>query len=145
MPRAAQPFQAGTLSGNPLVMAAGLAALRELRRADPYEAWEDATAEMGEALREAAERINVGLQFQAVGNMFTIVFSDQPIENYNQARSANAEAFSRFYRRLLRQGVLAAPSPYEACFLSTCHLDERTLAEFRSTLVDCLVACADQR
>jgi glutamate-1-semialdehyde 2,1-aminomutase len=131
-------YQAGTLSGNPLVMAAGLAALRELRRRDPYSDWTAATHALGEDLTAAARRLNVPLQFQSVGGMFTIFFSDSPINRYSDIRRCDAAAYGRFFRAALRKGVLLAPSAFEACFLGVGHLDGIVMRQVRDALISAL-------
>lgn len=123
-------YQAGTLSGNPLAMAAGIAALGILEEEDPY----PRLAEMGEhltsGLREAASSAGVALQVPQVGSMFCLFFSETPVKNYEQAVETQTEHFKTLFRHALDEGIYLPPSPFETCFLSASHGDveiERTL------------------
>ncbi len=120
-------YQAGTLSGNPLVMAAGTATLRELKRLNPYAQWERATTHLGQHLSQLANKHALPIQFQSVGSMFTLFFSDSPVANYAQSRKCDTQAFGRLFRSMLQHGVLLAPSAFEAGFLSTAHLSPAVL------------------
>ncbi|HET7111644.1 MAG TPA: glutamate-1-semialdehyde 2,1-aminomutase, partial [Gemmatimonadales bacterium] len=117
-------YQAGTLSGNPVAMAAGLATLELISEPGVWaraEAWaQDAAAVLeGEALRSG-----VPLTVQRVGTMFTPFFTDAPIRNFSDARGANRVAFARFFHAMLGAGVYLPPSPLEASFSSTVHDDD---------------------
>lgn len=127
-------YQAGTLSGNPVVMAAGRAALEELRHIQPYDAWDQACSILRDAVLAEARQASVPIQFQSVGSMFTIYFSETPVTNYSQARTIDTAAHGRFYRAAMDRGLLLPPSPYEACFLCTSHLAEKTMAELTDAL-----------
>ncbi len=115
-------YQAGTLSGNPVAMAAGLATLQELTRGDFYENLGATTKRVAEGLATRAKAFNIPLRVNYVGGMFGLFFSeDEKIENYAQVTNSNLDRFRLFFHGMLEQGVYLAPSPYEACFVSSAH------------------------
>ena len=116
-------YQAGTLSGNPVAMAAGLAQLRILKSTpEIYENLERRGAMLEKGLREALSGIPV--QVNRVGSLLTVFFTESPVTGYDAARSSDLEQFRRWYLGLLNQGIYAAPSQFEAMFLSNAHTDE---------------------
>lgn len=126
-------YQAGTLSGNPIAMAAGLASLNELSKGDKHQQLSAATEKLAMGLKAAAERNGISLSINYVGAMFGFFFTDskEPITTYEQATACDAEMFKRFFHLMLEEGVYLAPSAYETGFLSTAHTDkeiELTLA-----------------
>ena len=124
-------YQAGTLSGNPLAMAAGAAQLRVLQRDDPYGELERRARRVVDGMVEAARERGLPATGRSVGSMFGFYFHEGPVRDYADAREADAELFGRFHRACLDRGVFFAPSPFEAGFVSTAHDDEvldRTLA-----------------
>ena len=124
-------YQAGTLSGNPLAMAAGLATLRLLDDAQLYRDLEASTAKLLAGLREAAKAAGVPFLTTQVGSMFGLYFTDQPkIETFAQVMRCDAERFKRFFHAMLDRGVYLAPSAFEAGFVSSMHGD----AEIAATL-----------
>jgi len=130
-------YQAGTLSGNPLAMAAGAETLRELARPGSYEKLGALADQLAEGLREAAAEVQIPLCSQSLGGMFGFFFHPGPVQNFEQARQADAACFQRFFRGMLGRGVYLAPSPFEAGFVSLAHrpVDLRaTLAATRATL-----------
>ncbi len=114
-------YQAGTLSGNPLAMAAGIAALQKLRAEQPYDRLEKLGQQARDALLEAAKTKGLPLQVPQTGSMFSIFFADHPVTNYEEATQSDASLFKRFFHECLRRGVYLAPSPFETCFISTAH------------------------
>ncbi len=115
-------YQAGTLSGNPLAVAAGLATLRILRDTPGvYDRLEAATRRLFEGLQDAAEDAGVAVTGHQVGAMFSIFFTDREVWSYADAKSADAEAFGRFFHAMLDRGVYLAPSAFEATFVSAAH------------------------
>lgn len=115
-------YQAGTLSGNPVAMAAGLATLNELEKPGFYEALSATTAELASGLRERAERYGVPLQTGSLGGMFGFVFTDDgPVQRYEQVVKADIDAFRQFFHGMLNRGVYLAPSAFEAGFVSARH------------------------
>ena len=128
-------YQAGTLSGNPLAMAAGLATLRALQR-DPaiYDRLEDYGTRLEAGLREALAGSGVSHTINRVGSMLTVFFTEGPVTAYEDAERTDTAAFKRFFHALLGGGVYWPPSAFEAAFVSTAHADEdleRTLAAVR--------------
>ncbi|MCC5790985.1 MAG: glutamate-1-semialdehyde 2,1-aminomutase [Legionellaceae bacterium] len=115
-------YQAGTLSGNPLAMAAGLATLTLVEEPGFYERLEQTTLAMLAALQEVADHAHIPFKTQALGGMFGFYFSRQePIRNYEDVASCDARQFKQFYHGMLQQGVYFAPSMYEAGFVSSAH------------------------
>jgi len=112
-------YQAGTLSGNPLAMAAGIAMLRTLRDTDAYERLECIGAALVSGLRKAAGPLAV--QIQQVGSMLSVFFSDTPVTCYEQAIATQTNRFSVFFGQMLDAGVMIPPSPFECWFISTTH------------------------
>lgn len=117
-------YQAGTLSGNPLAMAAGLAQLAELEESDPYPALAARTEELCRWIEEAARRAGVALQVNRVASLFTVFFSEEPVRDWESARRADTGRYARFFRALLARGVYFPPSQFEAAFVSTAHTDD---------------------
>ena len=117
-------YQAGTLSGNPLAVAAGIAALRELQKPGAYEKLERAGAKLETGMREAAEMARVAVQFNRVGSMFCSYFTDRPVHNLADAMRSDRERFARFFHGMLQRGVYFAPSQFEAGFISLAHSEE---------------------
>ena len=113
-------YQAGTLSGNPLAMAAGLATL-ELLDGDAYRRLEGITAELATGLREAAAAAGVAVHVAAVTGLLTVFFSEVPVTSYEEARACDLEAHGAFCRELLARGVYPPPSQFEAWFPSLAH------------------------
>ena len=117
-------YQAGTLSGNPIAMAAGLAALTEIRKPGVYDVLTAKTTQLIEGLAAAAKEVGIPLATTQVGGMFGVFFSKEAnITNYQQATQCDIAAFKRFFHLMLDQGVYLAPSAYEAGFLSIAHSD----------------------
>jgi glutamate-1-semialdehyde 2,1-aminomutase len=114
-------YQAGTLSGNPLAMAAGLATLRELRKPGIYEALEARARTLADGLAEAASEAGVELTTAAVGGMFGFFFHPGPVRNFEEAKKSHAERFRVFFHAMLDAGIYLAPSAYEAGFVSLAH------------------------
>lgn len=123
-------YQAGTLSGNPLAVTAGLTTLRLLKTLDPYPTLEKATARLVEGLGEAAARAGWKTSSNRVGSMFTSFFTSDTVFDWTGASKSDREAFARFFHAMLAEGVYLAPSQFEAGFVSTMHDDstiERTI------------------
>ena len=130
-------YQAGTLSGNPLAMAAGIASLGMLREKPPYERLEEMGNKLASGIREIADEKGIPLQVPQVGSMFCLFFSDQPVENFEQVVSSDTDAFKPFFRDCLANGIYLPPSAYETCFISSAHGDgeiSRTLEQIRKAL-----------
>lgn len=114
-------YQAGTLSGNPLALAAGIASLRLLEELDPYARLDRLTTRLCDAVADAAREKGLAVQTPHCASMFSIFFTDQPVRDYATALTGDADLFKRFFHACLAGGVYLAPSPYEAGFLSTAH------------------------
>jgi glutamate-1-semialdehyde 2,1-aminomutase len=126
-------YQAGTLSGNPLAMAAGCAMLKQLRdrKSDVYPRLEKLSGELVEGVAAAAKDAGVALCHNRVGSMFTWFFQKGPVTDWDSASKSNTDAFGKFFRSMLDSGVYLPPSQYEAAFLGAAHTDDdvqRTIA-----------------
>ncbi len=117
-------YQAGTLSGNPLAMAAGLAALEELESVDGYRQLEERGAQLEAGMRKAAAAAGIPVEFKRIGSMWCGYFTDQPVHNLADAMRSNRERFAKFFHGMLAQGVYLAPSQFEAGFISLAHTPE---------------------
>jgi len=121
-------YQAGTLSGNPVAMAAGLATLRLCREPNFYEALDARVRSLTRGLQQAATRAGLPLESIGVGAMFGLAITDRPIRNFDDARAWDHQRFARFFHAMLDRGVLLPPSPYEAMFISAAH-DESVIGQ----------------
>ena len=117
-------YQAGTLSGNPVAMAAGLAQLRELLDGNAYDRLEQLGARLEEGIREAIRKHGRNYTFHRAGSMFCLFFTEQEVYDLDSAQKASKELFKPFFWNMLEQGVYFAPSPYETGFISTAHTEE---------------------
>lgn len=117
-------YQAGTLSGNPLAMAAGLATLQLLQEEGVYEQLEEKSAYLEHGLRHALISNDITACPQRVGAMFCTYFTQGPVENFDHVSRSDLERFNRFYLAMLEQGIYLAPSQFEAGFMSTAHTQE---------------------
>jgi glutamate-1-semialdehyde 2,1-aminomutase len=123
-------YQAGTLSGNPLGVAAGLTTLKLIERDPPYEKLEAQSAKLFDGLAARAEKAGLAFCGNRVGAMFTGFFQAGPVHDYADAKRSDLEKFAAWHRAMLERGVYLAPSQFEAAFVSTAHDDaaiERTL------------------
>jgi glutamate-1-semialdehyde 2,1-aminomutase len=114
-------YQAGTLSGNPLAMAAGIVTLKILDQSDIYEQLEQKSRMLFSGLATAAQTAGVAATVNRIGSMGTLFFTKDPVTNFNTAKTADKNLFMRYYRHMLAQGMYLAPSPFEAIFLSMAH------------------------
>jgi glutamate-1-semialdehyde 2,1-aminomutase len=118
-------YQAGTLSGNPLAMAAGLATLKELERPGFYEALTETTARLTRGLQTLAQDAGIPLAVESCGGMFGFVFtSDAPIRRLSQVAAGNMARFRKFFHGMQSQNIYLAPSAFEAGFVSAAHGDD---------------------
>ena len=134
-------YQAGTLSGNPVAMAAGLATLRETSRPGFYEALERRTARLVEGLTTAAGRHGVPITAGHAGSMWGLYFTAGPVRNFTDAKNADTALFARWHKAALARGVFLAPSAFEAGFVSSAHSDadiDFTIRELDAALGDAL-------
>jgi glutamate-1-semialdehyde 2,1-aminomutase len=133
-------YQAGTLSGNPLAVAAGMQTLTILEREDPYGLLAQRTEALCEGLRAAAEGADVAVQIQSCGSMFTIFFTSDPVTDFESAKRCNTDQFRRFFQKMLELGVYLAPSQFEACFVSVEH-DQDVIEETIEKAQDAFKVC----
>ena len=133
-------YQAGTLSGNPLAMRAGLALLDSLDDAF-YESLDATTLHLAESIRACAERHGVPLVLNAVCGMFSLFFTDHEVRSYADVQRADAEKYGRFFHALLARGVYFAPSAFEAAFVSGAH--DETAVEATLTAIDAVFRTLD--
>jgi glutamate-1-semialdehyde 2,1-aminomutase len=132
-------YQAGTLSGNPLAMAAGIATLKQLRdrKDEIYPRLEKLSSDLVQGVDGAAKDAGVTLSHNRVGSMFTWFFTAGPVTDWESASKSDTEAFAKFFRGMLDAGVSLPPSQYEAAFLSAAHTEEdvqRTIAAAKAAL-----------
>ena len=126
-------YQAGTLSGNPLAMAAGLATLEELARPGVWQRAADWAAMAAGMIKAAAERAGIPMVVQHVGTMFTPFFSPTPVRTFAEVKRTDRDAYGRFFHALLEAGIYLPPSAFEAAFSSAVHGD-RELVQLESAL-----------
>jgi glutamate-1-semialdehyde 2,1-aminomutase len=132
-------YQAGTLSGNPLAMAAGLAQLRELERINGWKLLEELGAQFEQLAREAIAQTKIGITFHRIGSMFCLFFAPGPIVDLASAQRSDLKMFAKFFRACLKRDVYFAPSQFETGFISTAHSEEdieRTGAVMRDALAE---------
>jgi glutamate-1-semialdehyde 2,1-aminomutase len=117
-------YQAGTLSGNPLAMAAGIAQLRELERINGWEILEKLGAQLEALARDAIAQAEIDITFHRIGSMFCLFFAPGPIVDLSGAQRSDLKMFARFFHGCLKRGIYFAPSQFETGFLSTAHTCE---------------------
>ena len=130
-------YQAGTLSGNPLAMAAGIATLDILAQPGAYEMLEARSRRLEEGLAQAAAQAGAAARVQRVGSMLTLFFAPGPVTDYASARRCDTAAFARFFQGMLARGVYLPPSQFEAWFVSLAHSEadiDRTVDAAREAL-----------
>lgn len=118
-------YQAGTLSGNPLAVTAGLATLKVLQRTGVYQELEKKSSRLAQGLEEAARKAGINATVNRVGSMVCTYFTEQAVTDFNAACSSDTEAFGKFFLEMLKQGIYLAPSQFEAAFVSLAHTDEQ--------------------
>ena len=130
-------YQAGTLSGNPVAVAAGMACLKELSRPGTYERLEATSRRLAEGIVAAAREAGVAVTLNRVGSMWTAFFTGEPVYDYASAKKADTARFGRFFHALLDEGVYLPPSQFEAAFVSLAHTGaevDHTLAAVKKAL-----------
>jgi glutamate-1-semialdehyde 2,1-aminomutase len=123
-------YQAGTLSGNPLAVTAGLATLKQLRAKNLYKQLEERSAALARGLADEAKRAGIALTQTRVGSMLTSFFTQEPVIDWNSAKKSDTKRYGLFFHGMLEQGIYLAPSQFEAAFLSTAH----TSADIEKTI-----------
>lgn len=116
-------YQAGTLSGNPMAVTAGLAQMEQLLQESPWEKLEASGKKLEDSLIQANENSSLPIKINRVGSMLTVFFSENPVTDTTTALASNAKLFSKFFHGMLKRGIYLPPSQYEAAFLSTTHDD----------------------
>ena len=132
-------YQAGTLSGNPLAMAAGLAALEELQSGGIYARLAELAEQLAAGFRLAAKRAGIAVQLNSCGSMFCAYFTERPVHNLADAMHSDRARFAKYFHRMLAQGIYQAPSQFEAGFLSAAHTPEdvdKTVAAAAAAMKD---------
>jgi len=130
-------YQAGTLSGNPLAMAAGIATLNALNEQGFYEKLEASATKLEEGTRKNLEQFHIHATQNRVGSMATLFFADGPVTDYESATNSKTDLYARYFHAMLERGIYLAPSQYEAHFVSAAHDDEvieKTLAAQKESL-----------
>ncbi len=117
-------YQAGTLSGNPVAMASGLATLKFLKEKDPYAELDERTKTLAEGVSRILSEKGVPHTVNRVGSMMTVFFTEEKVKDFETAKTSDTEVFGRFFRSLLNKGVLIPPSQFEAWFVSVAHTEE---------------------
>src|SRR5215831_16617564 len=116
-------YQAGTLSGNPLAVAAGLATLRRLQKENPYDKLESLGARLERGLLTAAAHADIPVRLNRAGSMFTLFFTERDVFDFESAKACDTQRFNRFFHSMLDQGIFLPPSQFEAAFISTAHTE----------------------
>lgn len=116
-------YQAGTLSGNPLAMSAGIATLTELKKPAVYERLEQSAARLAQGWEKAAKEAGIPVSLNRVGSMMGLFFNPRPVKNFGDAKDSDRARFSAYYKGMLEKGIYLAPSQFEAAFVSAAHTD----------------------
>jgi glutamate-1-semialdehyde 2,1-aminomutase len=127
-------YQAGTLAGNPLAMSAGIATLKELKTPGLYERVNRLAEKLVNGLKQALADAEIPAQVNTYGSLATIFFTEKPVRNYKDAKTANTKRYARYFREMLDSGIFLAPSQFEAAFVSAAHSEadiDRTIAAAR--------------
>ncbi len=117
-------YQAGTLSGNPLAMTAGLTTIGLIEQDDIYDRLETLTQALTQGLRDSAKRAGMPVEVNQIGSMFNLFFSETPVKNYEQAKATQHQHYTLFFQSMLDQGIYLPPSPFETWFMSLAHTDQ---------------------
>lgn len=125
-------YQAGTFSGNPVTMRAGIATLKELKKPGVYARLEEKTRHLLSGFQSIAKKQDIAIQIPHVGSLFAIAFSKNPIANYQDSLGIDIEAYSRFFHGMRKRGFLFAPSPTDASVVSLAHTEKEIIATHRA-------------
>jgi glutamate-1-semialdehyde 2,1-aminomutase len=129
-------YQAGTLSGNPLAMRAGLATLPRLEAVDFYPAIDRRTARLADGLRTASHEFSIPARVNVAGSLLTLFFTRSAVGNYTDAKKSDTAKFAAFFQAMLDRGIFLPPSQFEALFISSAHTDadiDRTIESARES------------
>ena len=136
-------YQAGTISGNPIAMACGIATLKELKRQDPFDKFNKTAEKIETALLEAAKENNIDLQVNRFGSMINPFFTNEQVIDFKSAQTSDTEKFKTFFWHMIEQGIFLPPSQFEAWFLSTA-LSEKDLKNTEKAIKASMKAVADK-
>ena len=125
-------YQAGTLSGNPLAMTAGIATLKGIQEPGAFDKMAQGAQRLCEGIGAAAEAVGIPVYQNQAGTMFSTFFTDQPVRDWDTVSQSDTDLFARFFQAMLKQGVYIAPSQFEAGFFSTTHTDEVVTATIQA-------------
>ena len=117
-------YQAGTLSGNPLAMTAGIETLKALNVPGVYDRLENSAATLENGLTVSSLETDIGIFISRVASLITVFFTTSPVTDYESAKQVDTSLFSRFFHAMLSEGIYWPPSQFEACFISLAHSDE---------------------
>jgi len=117
-------YQAGTLSGNPLAMTAGIASLKLLQESNPYDRLDQMGKQIASGIKDIARQKGLPVQVPQVGSMFCLFFTDSPVLNFDDAVKSRHESFNKIFHTCLENGVYLPPSSYETCFISSAHIED---------------------
>lgn len=126
-------YQAGTLSGNPIAMASGIATLKELKKQNPYSTFNTTASKIEQYLKEAAQKNDIAIQVNRFGAMINVFFTDKKVTNFTSAQTSDTNYFATFFWELMENGVFIPPSQFEAWFLSTT-LSEKDLKKTKKAI-----------
>ena len=132
-------YQAGTLSGNPLAMAAGIATLTELKKEGVYEALDEKAGRLEIGLDKVLNRSSISARVDRVGSMMGLFFTDREVANFDDAKTCDVDLYARFWQKMVQNGVYLAPSQFECLFVSVAHSDEdidKTIAAAEKALTE---------
>jgi len=136
-------YQAGTLSGNPIAMASGIATLKELKKQNPYKDFEKTAAFLERALKDAAKENGINLQVNRFGSMINAFFTKEKVVDFKSAQTSDTKKFKTFFWKMIENGVFLPPSQFEAWFLSTA-MSKRDIYKVRSAIQIAMKAVADK-
>lgn len=117
-------YQAGTLSGNPIAVAAGIATIQALQRSGVYDTLEHLAAALEDGLAGAAAERERSVTINRVGSLMTIFFNPGPVESWDDVAQSDSQAYATYFHGMLERGVYLAPSAFEACFVSLAHSED---------------------
>ena len=117
-------YQAGTLAGNPLAMAAGLATVKTLKDENPYPHFEKLAAQLADGVAQGAEKHGILMQQNRIGGMMCRFFTGTPVTDLDSAMNCDTERFTQYFKAMLEEGIYMAPSQFEAGFISSAHTED---------------------
>ena len=117
-------YQAGTLSGNPVAMAAGIATLEQVKKPGFYEKLDEKSNRLATGFEKSAKQAGIKVSVDRVGSMLGLFFTDKKVNNFDEAKTSDLKMFSAYYKGMLEKGIYLAPSQFEALFVSSAHTIE---------------------